>query len=185
MRHVKSNTIITNFDELFEVCPQNIQMKLKENLELRENPKHHPESSAFEHIKIVVNRLFDTENVNLILAGLFHDICKKESAVLREITEDMTSERKAEMEEKNKFFLCRDHEKKGADFALKNTNFIHQFENADLGTILWIVDNHMRIKTIDEMSGKKQRAMRENIWFSELEIFARADRMNLEWNFVK
>ncbi len=183
--HINSNTVIENFDELFLVCPQNIQMKLKDNIELRENPKHHPEANAFEHIKIVVNRLFDTNNTNLILAGLFHDICKKESAILREITEDMTPEKKADLEEKNNFFLCKDHEKKGVAFALRNVRFIHQFEGSDLGEILWIVDNHMRVKTVEDMSGSKKKELTENKWFGDLEIFARADRMNLVWDFKK
>lgn len=183
MLHIPTKNIITNFDELFAVCPQNIQMKLKDNLELRENPKHHPEENAFEHIKIVVDRLFDTGNVNLILAGLFHDICKKESAILRKITDDMTDEKKAEMEERNKFFLCQDHEKKAVAFALRNVRFIHSFEGADLGLILWIVDNHMRIKTIDEMSGKKKKEITENQWFPYLEVFAKADKMLIPWNW--
>lgn len=137
------------------------------------------------HIKIVVNRLCDTGDISLVLAGLFHDICKKESAVLREITEDMSPEKKADLEEKNKFFLCKDHEKKAVAFALRNANFIHSFPGADLGKILWIVDSHMRIKTIDEMSNKKKREMTDNIWFKDLLIFAKADKMNEPWVWGK
>jgi hypothetical protein len=159
---------VTNFDDLYNVAPQAVQQKLNDNKELRENPIHHPELSAFEHIKIVTDRLFDTNDVNLILAGLFHDICKKESAVAREDSE---------------YFLCKDHEKKAVDFTLRHTNFIHSFPGADLGKILWIVNEHMRIKVIQDMRGQKKKELINNIWIKDLVIFSKADRMTIEWNY--
>ena len=108
-------------------------------------------------------------DINLVLAGLFHDISKKDSAVPREGSE---------------FFLCRDHEKKGASFALRHVNFIHSFPGADLGQIVWLVDNHMRIKTIDQMKGFKKTEITDNIWFDDLVLFSKADDMNRDWDMI-
>jgi hypothetical protein len=158
--------MLFTFDELLKIMPIEVRAKLDENLTLRENPKFHPEENAFEHIKIVTNRLTKTKDINLILAGLFHDICKKESAIPRE---------------KSPWFLCRDHEKKGADFAMEHKNFILSL-GGNPKKIHWIIWNHMRIKIFDEMRKKKQKELTSNKWFNDLLTFSKADKMFFDWD---
>lgn len=67
---------ITEFEKIIETAPLVIKRKLEQLKFLRERPDFHPEPSAFEHIKIVTTRLIKTENPNLIMAGILHDICK-------------------------------------------------------------------------------------------------------------
>ena len=157
------------FDELYLVAPAAVRQKLDDNKVLKENPLYHPEDNAFEHIKIVTNRLFETKDINMVLTGFFHDICKAETAIPRE---------------NSPYFLCRDHEKHAVAFALRHVNFIHSFEDVDLGKILWIIDNHMRIKQIADMRGYKKTEILENTWFESLVAFSKADKMTQEWDFM-
>lgn len=154
------------FDSLFKILPKEIKEKLLENKSLRENPLHHPEENAFEHIKIVVDRLSMTEDIDLVLAGLFHDICKKESAIARE---------------NSPYFLCRDHEKKGADFAIEHIDFIHSL-GGNPQKIFFICWNHMRMKVFDEMRNKKRKELEQNKFFSSLLTFSFADKMHFDWD---
>ena len=64
------------FQSLIQSAPHIVKRKLEQLKFLRERPDYHPEPSAFHHIQIVTERLQATENPNLILAGILHDICK-------------------------------------------------------------------------------------------------------------
>ena len=68
--------MLQKFEQIIETAPHVIKRKLEQLKFLRERPDFHPEPSAFHHIKIVTERLIPTGNMNLILAGVLHDICK-------------------------------------------------------------------------------------------------------------
>ncbi len=155
-----------DFDKLYEILPLEIKNKLDENEFLVENPKFHPEKNAKEHIKIVVNRLSKLNNIDLVLAGLFHDICKKESAIPRE---------------NSPYFLCKDHEKKGADFAMKHHEFISSL-GADFYKVHFICWNHMKMKVWDEMRKNKKENLMKSEYFNDLYIFSLADKMFFDWD---
>ena len=57
-------------------APNIVQDKLEDLKTLRERPDFHPEPSTFDHIYIVTERLMETNDMDLVLAGLLHDICK-------------------------------------------------------------------------------------------------------------
>jgi len=64
------------FQQLIITAPSIVQTKLEELKTLRERPDYHPEPSTFHHIEIVTNRLIQTGDPDLIMAGILHDICK-------------------------------------------------------------------------------------------------------------
>ena len=64
------------FQQLISTAPSIVQSKLEELKTLRERPDYHPEPSTFHHIEIVTNRLIQTGDPDLIMAGILHDICK-------------------------------------------------------------------------------------------------------------
>lgn len=64
------------FQQIIETAPHIIKRKLEQLKFLRERPDFHPEPSAFAHIQIVTERLMQTGDPNLIIAGVLHDICK-------------------------------------------------------------------------------------------------------------
>ena len=74
------------FNEIIEGAPHIIKRKLEQLKFLRERPDFHPEPSAFHHIAIVTERLMQTENPNLIMCGVLHDICKFDTVRMNEKT---------------------------------------------------------------------------------------------------
>lgn len=155
------------FFEIINTLPKRTLRKLEQLKILRERPDFHPESSAFEHVKIVTCRLISTGNRNLIASGIFHDITKLDEAKINP---------------KNGFPTSPGHDKSGAEFSLReeNKNWIIEF-GADPETVAWICENHMRIQQINEMKPKKQEVFRSHQSFQLLEKFTSADKMNIEW----
>jgi hypothetical protein len=74
------------FQDLINTAPPVIARKLEQLKFLRERPDFHPEPSAFEHIKIVTERLIPTGDMDLILSGILHDICKFDTVKMNEKT---------------------------------------------------------------------------------------------------
>jgi hypothetical protein len=64
------------FQYLVDTAPQIVKEKLEQLKTLRERPDYHPEPSTYHHIEIVVNRLLQTGDPDLAMAGMLHDICK-------------------------------------------------------------------------------------------------------------
>ena len=71
---------MTSFSDIISSAPQVVIDELEKNKTLRERPDYHPEESAYEHIRIVTERLIPTGDVDLVMAGVFHDIKKAELA---------------------------------------------------------------------------------------------------------
>lgn len=150
------------FDELVSLAPDNIKSELERLKTYKENNDYHPEDNVYEHIKIVTERLIKTNDINLILSGLFHDITK---LIACEITFDKTGK-----------FRSFGHDKLSADFVIKNKEFIVSL-GGNVDEIYSIVINHMRIGIFDVMGDKKRNEMRKLPIFDKLCIFARADDM--------
>ena len=73
-------TRFKTFEELVALAPQDIKDELERLKTYKEDNRYHPESSAYEHIKIVTTRLITTGDIDLIMAGVFHDIGKLQAA---------------------------------------------------------------------------------------------------------
>lgn len=121
----------------------------------------HPEGNVLIHTTIVVNRAKKSNNINLLLAALFHDIGKFETT-----------------KPNNKGgFSAHGHEDFSAKSVDKFSSWIKSIEGADIETIKWIVLNHMRIKFFNEMKTKKQRQLQEHPAFDLLLQFKEFDTM--------
>ena len=77
---------MTLFETLVSEAPQSVRDLLEGLKGLRENPEYHPEESTFEHIRIVTERLADTQDADLIVTGFFHDLFKLKTAIVNEKT---------------------------------------------------------------------------------------------------
>jgi hypothetical protein len=156
------------FDTLILTAPQIVIDKLESLKTLRERPDYHPENNCWEHVKIVTNRLIKTGNSDLIMAGIFHDIFKKETARINP---------------KNGYPTSPGHDKAAADWIMSNTE-VQQFiqsNGANFKRVSEICGQHMRIKSYDEMNEKKKKAYRLTETFSDLLIFSMADDMLTEF----
>ena len=166
---------VTNmtFQQLIDSAPSTVKIKLFSNQSLRERPDFHPEESAFEHIRIVTERLIPTGDMNLIFSGILHDICKADTAKINEKTGWPT---------------CPGHDSAAFDFITHN----HEVQE-------WIIQNgaddvkvaaiclyHMRFHQLGDMREHKREAniqkwKDQGIWES-LQIFGAADNMLKEFD---
>lgn len=79
------------FQLLIQTAPQIVKDKLEQLKTLRERPDYHPEPSTFHHIEIVTDRLIQTGDPDLMMAGALHDICKLDCMTVNPKTGHPTS----------------------------------------------------------------------------------------------
>jgi HD superfamily phosphohydrolase len=154
------------FEELIALAPQSARDELERLKTYEEDSKWHPEANVYEHIKIVTDRLITTGDIDLIIAGLYHDLGKLLAA---EKTLEKTGK-----------FRAFGHEHIGAKFVKRDSEFIESM-GADVNTVESIVSNHMRMKVLKDMSKQKVDVMKALPTFSKLEIFTKADSMLTEF----
>ena len=153
------------WDELESTAPD-ILKELLETLKLhKENPKYHPESSAYEHIKIVTERLIKTGDMDLVMAGFFYDLGKLSTA--------------AKSEDGN-WNISHGHEYISAKLVLRYKNWVQEM-GANPYVVHEIVKNHMRIKFNGISKKDKDRLERYTI-FQKLSQFINADNMKRKWD---
>jgi len=161
------------FQELIKDAPLIIQRKLEQLKFLRERPDYHPEPSAFHHIKIVTERLEPTNNPNLILSGILHDICKFDTV---------------EMNPKTGYPRSPGHDDSAFELIVNNM-LVRQFcvnNGADLNQVALICKYHMRFHQLGKMKPAKREKTIEDwielgIW-EDLKIFGAADNMLVDFD---
>ena len=162
-----------DFQKIIETLPQSVKDKLDDLKGLRERPDFHPEESAFEHVKIVTERLISIRDLTLIACGIFHDICKVDTVKINEKTGFPTSP---------------GHEISAVKFIesdLEVQRWILEF-GADLEKVKGICLNHMRIHQLPQMREEKRKKYISQ-WeldgiLGKLLIFSKADDMLIEFN---
>jgi len=174
---------IKDFDYLINtVLPNSVMDKLNGLKVVGERNDYHPEANVYEHIKIVVNRLIKTDDIDLILTGVFHDICKLDSIKSLRINgyaEALTDKKLMKVFNQK----LKDGELKSFGHAEKASEYIKVWEGSiqyiggNFDIVREIVANHMRAKQLDEMRPSKQKAFRELKSYDKLMIFTKADNM--------
>ncbi len=161
------------FQSLISEAPHIVKRKLEQLKFLRERPDFHPEPSAFAHIQIVTERLIPTGDMDLIFAGILHDISKFDTVRENPKTGWPTS---------------RGHD--DAAFELIHANasikswIFHNGGNFE--TIANICKAHMRFHQLSKMRPVKrdrqiQTWMDQGI-FDKLQIFGAADNMLIDFD---
>ena len=161
------------FNDLIETAPQIVKRKLEQLKFLRERPDYHPEPSAFEHIRIVTERLIPTGDMNLVMAGILHDICKFDTV---------------KMNEKTGFPTSPGHDTAAYDLIAENNTvkswiFHH---GADSSIVADICKAHMRFHQLGDMRpAKRDRQIQDwtdmGIW-DKLKFHGAADNMLVEFD---
>lgn len=169
---MQKTPIPNSFAELIETAPRYVKRKLEQLKFLRERPDFHPEKSAFEHIRIVTERLMQTKNPDLIMAGVFHDLGK--FACVRE-------------NPKTGFPTSPGHDMWAAELIATDEEcqrWITSFgaNHANVGVIC---QEHMRVKGLGEMRPAKQEVMESMEMFPHLQVFTMADDMLNEFDINK
>ena len=164
------------FEDLLKRCPSHIVEKLDGLKALKERKDYHPEGNTYEHIRIVTTRLISTGDINLILAGLFHDICKLDAAEKNHAALLISDPVMFETMKADGVLKTYGHEHLASRYVSDNTEFIRKM-GANVKKVAMIVENHMRIKQMTNMRESKVKAMIELPVFKELLIFKEADNM--------
>jgi tRNA nucleotidyltransferase/poly(A) polymerase len=158
---------ITSFRELVEKSPKELKDILYSNWQAKQNPKWHPEGNTLKHIIVVTNRAIKTEpyNINLILAGYFHDLGKMATYEISPKTGQPTA---------------YGHENISADLVNKYQDFITEL-GGNPEVVNYIVKNHMKMKpsTWDVMKDVKKDVIKSHPNFSDLERFSTIDKGGL------
>jgi hypothetical protein len=161
------------FQSIISTAPEIVQRKLEELKTLRERPDFHPEPSTFHHIEIVTDRLIQTGDPDLIMAGVLHDICKLDCKTINPKTGNPTSP---------------GHDKAACEL-IHNSREIRQWitdNGADWRNVAAIVNGHMRFHQLGNMRpAKRDRQIQEwtdmGIW-EKLQFHGAADNMLEEFD---
>lgn len=149
-----------SFEHLLAKCPKELFDRIKNLKNIPQRADYHPEGNVLNHTRIVVNRLSKYRDITLSWAGMFHDIGKDETTEL-----------------KDGIYQSPGYELVSLDLVRK---YIHLCDAQECywDAIAEIVEYHMRIKLMDEMSMAKQLEMRHLKTFGLLQLFAMADDMS-------
>lgn len=153
-----------NFEQLIKNAPQIILDKLADCKTLRENPQWHPEDNTYEHIRIVTERALGTNDPNLYLTGLLHDICKHDTHYINPKTGFPTSP---------------GHELAAIRLMERNSDiqdFISKI-GGNFATVHYLVKEHMRVKQIGVMRKSKVDAIVNHPLYPYLACFTKFDSM--------
>lgn len=148
------------FKDLFNLCPDQLQLRLEGLKSVEQRADFHPEGNVFIHTQIVVDRLARYRDPTLSWAGLFHDIGKDATTLINE----------------KGVISAIGHEDVSAELVVAYHDFLQQFV-PDVKKVEEIVKNHMRIKLFDQMKLAKQMEMRRLGTFGLLQLFTVADDM--------
>lgn len=173
MKHLKffgdSNCRYKTFEEILHNLPEDVRVHLIDLKSLRERPDYHPEESVFEHIKIVTERLLQTDDPDLVMTGIFHDIGK----LVKNVGDSRTG-----------WPTAPDHPKYAADMIDIHRDWIWWF-GANPDNVRWLSLNHMKFKGYNKMNKKtpSRHEIASSPIYNKLVVFDNADRMLTDFKF--
>jgi hypothetical protein len=153
-----------NFIEILERAPIKLAIRVNELINTPQRAKFHPEGDVLQHTMIVTNRLAKIGNIDLTVAGFFHDIGKDETTVWNPTKSVWTAP---------------GHELVSAKLCIEYADFITSL-GANPESVREIVFYHMRIKQYisgDMKKEAKRNAMESLASFQNLLYFSKADKM--------
>lgn len=133
----------------------------------KQNTIWHPEGNTLKHILVVLGRAYSkhSDNINIIMAALFHDLGKMDTYAINEKTGQPTA---------------YGHEHKSADYVIEYKDWILTHDGTDIETIYFIVKNHMLVKhpnpVIESMRPSKRMAIENHRSFNDLIAFSEIDK---------
>lgn len=157
---ITDDTYIDAFQILYNNAPSDLKKILDNTKEIKQSPMWHSEGDVYIHTKLVTNRLHNTyHDINLTLSGLFHDLGKIETTIWNEVKETWSA---------------HGHEDYSIILAEKYNNWI-SLNNGDINIVLYIIQNHMRIKFLDEFRIQEKIKFLDNSLFHYVQKFQTAD----------
>ena len=127
-----------------------------------QNPNFHPEGNTLKHVVTVLKRAIAKypDNINIIIAALFHDVGKDETLGYNEKTGQPTA---------------YGHENVSAGLVREYSDWIRSV-GADPEVVYFIVSNHMRAHKFNDMRQHKQDTLKSHPNFNDLMSFETIDK---------
>lgn len=148
-------------NSFMDSMPDIIKHHMLLNRCVKERSDYHPEGNAYEHIVMVVDKCLKSNNPNLVAIGVLHDLmkhnCKKQRI--------------------DGSYSTPGHDKEGAEEIRNDFRLQEWIESigADVETVIFCVENHIRIKNIFEMKKKKQNLLLNSPFYDLLFTFSLLD----------
>ena len=138
------------FKILYDKAPKELQNEIDNSKTIEQSKKWHSEGNVFIHTRLVTNRLHNTYyDINLTLSGFFHDLGKIRTTIWDEDKESWTA---------------HGHEDDSVSIVHSYNDWIEEM-GGNPKIIEFVVQNHMRIKYLDEFR------LQEKIKFLNLPLF--------------
>jgi tRNA nucleotidyltransferase (CCA-adding enzyme) len=147
------------FLKIISKFPEDLRLRILNLKNFDQRRDFHPEGDVLTHTSIVFSRLEKFNDIDLLLAAIFHDIGK-----------DIT----AGIHPKKGHITHFGHEKISAQIVLDNSDLIKNL-GGDVNMVHDIIRNHMKIKIIDQMGEKKQNKLKNMACFDKLIKFSKED----------
>jgi len=157
---MRAKTIIPSYDELYASAPQEIKDYIDKCNDTPQGTDWHKEGNVGIHNRLVYDRAAEYGDINIALAAFFHDLGKVDTT----------------KPNKKGGFSAHAHERVSGKLVDKHRAWVGS-TGANFMQVKEIVDNHMRIKQMDEMRPHKQEAIRNLQTYPELVKFTKCDDM--------
>ena len=148
------------FTYLYDKAPSKLKMLVDSTEYAHQDKNWHPEGHSLIHIKLVTNRLHNSYgDINLNLSGFFHDLGKAETT---------------KWDNTKQTWTAPGHEDVSSKFVIEFKDWIIQM-GGDVDIVLYVVQNHMRIKYLNEIRLPNKITFVEHPYFDYLLKFNSAD----------
>ena len=157
---INESSYVDEFKVLYNKAPQDLKDIVDATKLIEQSKEWHPEGDVYVHTRLVTNRLHNTYNdINLDLAGFFHDLGKVSSTKWDEEKESWTAHGHEEMS----YRISESYQKWIKDMG------------GDVNTVQFIILNHMRIKYLDEFRFQEKVKFLNEPLFDYVHKFSTAD----------
>ena len=157
---INENVYFDYFKVLYNSAPNDLKELIDSTKNAQQNPYWHPEGHTYKHIVLVTNRLHNCYNdINLDLSGLFHDLGKAETT---------------KWDEGKGSWTAHGHEDVSSLIVDTYKGWIKKM-GGDIDIIQYVVQNHMRIKYLDEFRLQSKIDLLDSPYIDYLLKFTTAD----------
>ena len=156
------------FKDFVKTLPENIKEVLNRCKTTPQNPRWHPEGphddvphNVYRHIEIVYERARKFGDIDMCIAALFHDLGKADTTKIN----------------KHGNWGSPGHEYVSCRYVRDNKKWIG-FIRGKWFKVFNIVEQHMRVKLMDEMKPTKREKLLKNVWIKDILQFSEFDDMS-------
>lgn len=164
---METEKIQTTWDDMLVDAPPTIKDYARRLKKIPQSYNWHPEGNVDVHSRIVYMRASWFGDIDILMAALLHDFGKVDTT----------------KPNGRGGYSAHDHEKVSARLAKYASTWLSD-KGANPAKVIWLIENHMRVKYLNEMKTKKKLELINHMWFDDLNILQICDSMRGEGTAV-